>query len=148
MQERLRRTGLGALDPAQGLAALGGLLSSAGAPAPAPDVLAVTPIDWPAFLRRFTGRVPPLFQEFTAVGHDDRPAVARRSAGPLRVGVGHAVTMTAEEIAAIVRDAVRDIAGRAVASDEPLMAAGEPFGVFDISREPSVAVVQVEWNAV
>ena len=125
MQERLRRTGMGALSPAQGLAALGGLLSSANSTAP--EVLAVTPVDWPTFLQRFASRAPPLFSEFAAQAHDEQPALSRTTAAQSQLAGPNMKTMTAAEVAAIVRDAVHGIAGRTFPDDEPLMAAGDAF---------------------
>ena len=127
VQERLERTGLGAFSAAQGLAALGGVLSGAASASDAANTLAATLIDWPTFLQRFDGRVPAMFAEFAAsAGKQQMPAPADATA-VRPPAVGSSSTLTAADIAATVRDAVRSIAGRAVGDHEPLMAAGATF---------------------
>ena len=125
-QERLRRTGLGALTAAQGLAALGGVLNGAAAATRATYTLAVTPVDWPTFLRRFGGRVLAVFEEFAAPADKQRMDAFDSSPALRELGKSAKGSAAASEVAAIVRDSVRSIAGRAVPDNEPLMAAGAP----------------------
>ena len=135
LQERLRRTGLGALTAEQGLAALGGVLSASSGALRAADTLAVTPVDWPTFLRRLGGSVPAVFAESGASAQQLDAPSSKRHMPSESAGVS---TPTASEVAAAVRKAVRDIAGRDVPDSEPLMSAGAPDISFHValSRTP------------
>ncbi len=128
LQERLQRTGLGAFTAPQGLAALGGVFSTIASTSHAADTVAATLFDWPTFLRRFNGRVPAVFAEFAASEGQQQIAASARVPAVGRPAGGSNSTPTAADVAAIVRNAVCSIAGRAVGDQEPLMAAGAPCG--------------------
>ncbi len=128
LQERLQRTGLGAFTAAQGLAALGGVLGGvlkgAVSANTAADTIAATLVDWPTFLRRFSGRVPAVFAAFAAPAGQQQIAAPASVTAVGRPAGGLSSTPTAADVADTVRDAVRSIAGRAVGDLEPLTAAG------------------------
>jgi acyl transferase domain-containing protein/NADPH:quinone reductase-like Zn-dependent oxidoreductase/acyl carrier protein len=122
---RVARSGMALLQPAQGLAALEGVLHSVsgGTPSSHPAAaLAAVPFSWDAFLQRFpAGSVPPLLKHFeqeVAAARGDAAAGAAAATGRA------ASSLTPERVRSIVESTVSNVLGSTVPASEPLMAAG------------------------
>ena len=130
---KMESIGLGALTPSSGLAALHGLLL-AGASKPAalaglrpPPLVAMAPVDWPAFLQGMQ-QLPPYFGSFAhlkaaAASGSQQAVAAQRTAAASPAGA-----MSAEQrlayVTGEVEAAAKAIIGGSVSAGEPLMAAG------------------------
>jgi 3-oxoacyl-(acyl-carrier-protein) synthase len=135
---KMEAMGLGSLTPDVGLASLAGLLAAvarqpAGALAP-PPTLAMSPIDWPAFLKHVE---QPAAGYFAAFAHlqaaDAAPSAAERAALPAAAVHASATAAAAAGMDAAARagylrreveSAAAAIIGGSVGPGEPLMAAG------------------------
>ncbi len=135
---KMESMGLGALTPATGLQALYGLLQAAGTePAAAaglrpPASVAMSPVDWPAFLQGMP-HLPHYFGSFAhlkpaAAGARQQQPAAASAGGRSAAAAGAASAMSAEQrlayVSAEVEAAAKAIIGSAVGPNEPLMAAG------------------------
>jgi acyl carrier protein len=127
---KMEAIGLGSLTPSTGLQAIDGLLRSAARPAvaqPLPAQMAMTPVEWPAFLQGMA-EVPHYFSAFESLRPAD--AVAEQPAGlPASAAAAPAAAgMDPEQrllfITGEVESAARGIIGGEVSPNEPLMAAG------------------------
>ncbi len=134
---KMEGIGLGALTPATGLQGLHGLLLASAChtgtlsgrrPAPA---VAMTPVDWPAFLLG-SQAVPPFFQQFAhlkpAPAAAGQPGAGTSAAALAAAAASPAAGMSAEQrlayVTGEVEAAAKAIVGSSVSASEPLMAAG------------------------
>jgi NADPH:quinone reductase-like Zn-dependent oxidoreductase/acyl carrier protein len=137
---KMESMGLGALTPTTGLASLIGMLRHAAQPAATPlgggvhSQIAVSPIDWPAFLKHVQGSGSSYFANFAhlkveedsvsnVAGSTKLTAAARKAPG-----AGASAGMDAEQRAKYLRKEVESAAsaiiGTSISANEPLMAAG------------------------
>jgi hypothetical protein len=111
--ERMERLGFGAIQPAQGAAALGAMLRALHGAAAPPQLLASV-----FFWERLKVKGP-VFEELKAPAAAAPPAQAAAAAAP-QVGGG----LSVEAIQAEVLAAAAGVLGLAVSATEPLVAAG------------------------
>lgn len=140
---KMEAMGLGALTPVTGLASLTGLLRYAEAHHAAmalvpsgtlPSQVAVSPIDWPAFLKHVQGPGSNYFAEFahlkaaaTATSSDAAASASTSTSKPKAVrsaAAGMDEAQRAQYLRQEVESAAAAIIGGSVSSTEPLMAAG------------------------
>jgi hypothetical protein len=131
---KMQSIGLGALTPSSGMSALHGVLL-AGAAEPAavaglrpPPLVAMAPVDWPAFLQGMQ-QLPHYFGSFahlkasSAASGSQQAVAAQRAAAASPAGA-----MSAEQrlayVTGEVEAAAKAIIGGSVSAGEPLMAAG------------------------
>ena len=113
---RLQRLGLGLLTPQQGLTALENVLSASGT---ANAIQAAVAADWPRLVNGLHPDAHALFAELSCAGHlAASPALERARDHP------PADTGRLKDLVARVAAAVEAVVGRAIGSDEPLMASG------------------------
>ncbi|KAK9829172.1 hypothetical protein WJX72_004291 [[Myrmecia] bisecta] len=121
---RLQRAGLHMVQPADGLAVLGGLLSNLTASLPKlPATLAFSGFDWQRLLKPVQ-RSSPFFEEVAGsdaehaehAQHTQQEQHARASAEGAR--------MSLTEVLAILRTCVEAVVGSSIADDAPLMSSG------------------------
>ncbi len=137
---KMESMGLGALTPTTGLASLTGLLRHASAQPAAAAVgggitsqIAVSPIDWPAFLKHVQGPGASYFSDFAHLKVEEetglqggataasKTAVTRATGG---ASAGMDAAQRAEYFRKEVESAASAIIGGSVSASEPLMAAG------------------------
>ena len=115
-RSRVERTGLGMVEPVSGLAALHALLVSAS-----PALVAAVPFNWPRFVARQKGTLPPFFAEYADV-------VDVLVENPRALSESKGATMSShvsrEAVQSQVQEAVVAVLGAAVGLEDPLMAAG------------------------
>jgi NADPH:quinone reductase-like Zn-dependent oxidoreductase/acyl carrier protein len=134
---KMESMGLGALTPTTGLASLTGLLRHAAAQPAAAAIaggiapqIAVSPIDWPAFLKHVDGSGVSYFADFAHLKRvEEETTAAAVAAKPTRRAAGGAAAgMDAEQRSEYLRKEVESAAaaiiGGTVSASEPLMAAG------------------------
>jgi acyl carrier protein len=131
---KMESMGLGALTPVTGLNSLIGLLRAVAtglAAVALRPAVAMSPINWPAFLKGIP-TVPPFLHSFQ---HLQMPAASEKQAAvsgpasvPAAASSGPTAGMSAEErlhyLSSVVAAAAVSIIGGSVSADEPLMAAG------------------------
>ena len=101
--DRIGNQGVGEIAPSQGLALLGRMLESA------PPQVGVAPINWPVFLRRFSGAVPAFFSEMV---EPELPAAVAPVAGAAAPGFAQRLAEAApQRRVALLRDYTRDATG-------------------------------------
>ena len=131
---KMEAMGLGALTPASGLASLGGLLRAAARhPGGAlPAALAMSPVDWPTFLKNVRQPVPAYFAAFAHLKAAEAPAsgqqalAATSAHAPAAASAAGGMDVAARSayLRQEVASAAAAIIGGDVAGGEPLMAAG------------------------
>ena len=124
---KMEAIGLGALTPATGLSAVHGLLASAAA---LPPRIALSPIEWPAFL----GNAQPAAPFFNSFAHLKNASQAATTASPTSSGAAAQPSALAGAgmddeqrmpyLLAQITAAAKSIIGQDVSASEPLMAAG------------------------
>lgn len=139
--QRIKRSGVGLLQPVDGLAGLHTIMASLADPHAASALVAAVPVDWQVLLRATPGRVPAFFAEVTAglqlpsteptgagrrAREARRPASSRRRAGapPRGSGTRAAAAVPEEAVRAAVVEAATSILGAEVSPAQPLMEAG------------------------
>lgn len=106
--QRLKAQGLGSIGNLVGMAALTASLSSSV------PVVAACPVHWGQYLKQFGKAVPPFLSRF------------RREAAPAAQAVQPraAVTVSSEQVQAMVLAVAGEVTGGQVSAQEPLMDAG------------------------
>ena len=133
VRRRVERTGLGLLQPADGLAGLSAVLSALCAPHAAVPVAAVVPVDWRILLKTAVehGSVPAFFAEVApAVLPAHRRSTTPRSSHQrvprftLTLAGAPAAPATEAAVQAVVLEVAQSVLGYAPPPDQPLMEAG------------------------
>lgn len=124
---KMEAIGLGALTPASGLSAVHGLLASS---ATLPPRVAMSPIDWPAFLG-ISKPAAPFFDSFAHLKAASQPAMVASSpssgaaAQPSALaGAGMDDEQRMQYLLSEISSAAKSIIRQDVSANEPLMAAG------------------------
>lgn len=136
--QRIKRSGVGLLQPTDGLAGLHTIMAALADPHAASAQVAAVPVDWQVLLRATPGRMPAFFADVTAglqlpsaepagaAGRAKRgrgPARSRRRAGaPAHTHTAAAVSE--EAVRSAVVEATTSILGAEVSPAQPLMEAG------------------------
>ncbi len=113
---RLQKLGLGMLTAQQGLAALESVLSGSGA---VKAIQAVVAADWPRLVHGLRPGAHAMFAELSAAAEPTASPSIQHPRDPQTTGPGRLGDLVAR-----VAASVEAVVGRAVGSDEPLMASG------------------------